>query len=256
MSGLIALPCRDAELVIGSLIMRARQASEAVVVIDEGSTARTAEIVTCTGTPLVTRAPSAEPYDGLREAVAYATRTGADLLVVLFDDQLCRQECIARLTGPARDGTANLVIGENREGLIGLLVLDRRAIGRAFAQGDDLGGPEGMVELAEGMDLRTRRLRIPEEEGAIVAPPATLTSALLGLFTFTQPRAASAMYGSVFLSVGVGAAGWSLSSFNSTALLHAEGLVTGTALAVAGMLLVTTSLLSNSLSMIRKHQRS
>lgn len=255
MSGLIALPCRDAELVIGSLIMRARQASEAVVVIDEGSTDRTAEIVTCTGTPLVTRAPSAEPYDGLREAVAYATRTGADLLVVLFDDQLCRQECIARLTGPVRDGTTDLVIGESGEDRIGLLVLDRRAIARAFDKGSDLSGPEGMIEVAESFGLRVRRLRIPGEGVAVAAPP-TLPSALLGLFTFTQPRAASAMFGSVFLSIGVGAAGWSLSTFNSTALLHAEGLVTGAALAVAGMLLVTTSLLSNSLALIRKHQRS
>ncbi len=255
MSGLIALPCRDAELVIGSLIMRARQSADAVVVIDEGSTDQTVDIVTCTGTPLVTRAPSAEPYDGLREAVAYATRTGADRLVVLFDDQLCRQECIARLTAPVRDGETDLVIGESGDDLIGLLVLNRRAIGRAFARGSDLAGPDGMVEVAKSDGLRTRRLRIPEE-GAVVAAPSTLTSALLELFTFTQPRAASAMYGSVFLSVGVGAAGWSLSSFNSTALLHAEGLVTGTALAVAGMLLVASSLLSNSLSLIRKHQRS
>ena len=255
MSGLIALPCRNAELVIGSLIMRARQAADAVVVIDEGSTDRTAEIVTCTGTPLVTRAPSAEYCDGLQEAVAYATRTGADHLVVLFDDQLCRQECIDRLTGPVRDGTADLVVGESSEGPVGLLVLDRRAIARAFARGSDLSGPEGMIALAAAEGLRVRRLRIPEEGTAVPATPP-LTSALLGLVTFTQPRAASAVYGSVFLSIGVGAAGWSLSSFNSTALLHAEGLVTGAALAVAGMLLVTSSLLSSSLSLIRKYQRS
>ena len=161
----------------------------------------------------------------------------------------------ARLTSPVRDGTTNLVIGESQEDRIGLLVLDRRAIARAFDKGRDLSGPEGMVEVAESAGLRVRRLRIPEEGTAVAAPP-TLLSALLGLFTFTQPRAASAMYGSVFLSIGVGAAGWSLSSFNSTALLHAEGLVTGAALAVAGMLLVTTSLLSNSLALIRKHQRS
>ncbi len=254
MSGLVALPCRNAELVIGSLIMRARQAADAVVVIDEGSTDGTAEIVACTGTPLVTRTPSGSPGDGMREAVAYAERTGADLLVVLFDDQLCRQECITRLTGPVRDGSADLVVGESGDGKAGLLVLDRRTIELAAAEGDRLQEPGGLIAVAAAAGLRVRTLQIPDEGEARTASP-TLSSSVLGLFTVSQPHATSAVCGSVFLSAGIGAAGWSLSSFNATALLHAEGLVTGAALAVVGMVLVTTSLFSNSLSLIRKHQR-
>jgi len=255
MSGLIALPCRNAELVIGSLIMRARQAADAVVVIDEGSTDRTAEIVACTGTPLVTRAPAAPPGDGMRMAIAYAERTGVDLIVILFDDQLCRQECITRLTGPVRDGSADLVVGESGSGSAGLLVLDRRAIEVAAGKGDALHEPAGLIAVAESAGLRIRNLRIPDETETRGTASAARSPNAGGLAAFTQP-AAPALYGSVFLSVGVGATGWSLSSFNATALLHAEGLLTGTILAVAGLLLVTTSLLSNSISLIRKHQRT
>ena len=67
MSRLIALPCRDAELVIGSLIMRARQTADAVLVIDEGSTDRTADVVARAGATLLRRAPSDGEGSGLRE---------------------------------------------------------------------------------------------------------------------------------------------------------------------------------------------
>lgn len=253
MSRLIALPCRDAELVIGSLIMRARQAADAVLVIDEGSTDRTAEIVARAGATLVRRASPESEGAGLRESVGYAAENRVTLLAVLFDDQLCRQECITRLTEPVRDGSADLVIGENAEGRIGLVVLNDRAATLAAAKGASLTGPGALIEYAEIAGLSIRTLRIPEERGARDAGPATLDTGLRGLLTFTEPRAASAAYGSIFVSFGIGAAAWSLASFNTTALLYVEGLVVGMALAIAGLLLLGSPLLSDALSQVRRH---
>jgi len=252
MSRLIALPCRDAELVIGSLIMRARQTADAVLVIDEGATDRTAEIAARAGATLIRRAPSDGEGAGLREAVAYAARHGGTQLAVLFDDQLCRQECITRLTEPVRDRSADLVIGENAEGRIGLVVLNNRAATLAAACGASLTGPGALIAAAETEGLRIRTLRIPEEAdgrdtGVAIGP------GLRGLVTFTEPRAASAAYGSVFVSFGIAAAAWSLASFNTTSLLYVEALAIGTALAIAGLLLLSSSLLSDALSQVRKH---
>ncbi len=253
MSRLIALPCCDAELVIGSLIMRARQTADAVLVIDEGSTDRPAEIAARAGATLVRRAPSDGEGAGLREAVAFAARHGVTLLAVLFDDQLCRQECITRLTEPVRDRSADLVIGENAEGRIGLVVLNDRAAILANACGASLTGPGALIATAESDGLRIRSLRIPEEADGRDAGSATFGPGLRGLVTFTEPRAASAAYGSVFVSLGIAAAAWSLASFNTTALLYVEALAVGTAFAIAGLLLLGSSLLSDALSLVRKH---
>lgn len=249
MSQLIALPCRDAELVIGSLIMRARQTADTVLVIDEGSTDRTAEVAARAGATLVRRTPSDGEGAGMREAVAYAVRHGVTLLAVLFDDQLCRQECINRLTEPIRDGSADLVIGENGEGRTGLVVLNARAVRVAEAGGASLSGPAALIALAGSAGLRIRTLRIPNETDA----QGVAGTGLRGLVTFTDPRAASAAYGSVFVSLGIGAAAWSLTLFNATAFLYVEALAVGTLLAVVGLLLLSSPLLSDALSLVRRH---
>ncbi len=253
MSHLIALPCRDAELVIGSLIMRARQTADTVLVIDEGSTDRTAEVVARAGATLVRRTPSDGEGAGMREAVAYAARHRVTLLAVLFDDQLCRQECINRLTEPVRNGSADLVIGENGEGRTGLVVLNERAVRVAGAGGASLTGPAALIAFAESAGLRIRTLRIPSDTDAQGTGSATAGTGLRGLVTFGEPRAASAAYGSVFVSLGIGAAAWSLTLFNSTAFLYVEALAVGTALAVVGLLLLSSPLLSDALSLVRRH---
>jgi hypothetical protein len=250
MSRLIALPCRDAELVIGSLVMRARQSADAVLVIDEGSTDRTADVVARSGATLVRHAASEGEGAGLREAVAYAAGEGVTLLAVLFDDQLCRQECIARLTEPVRDGSADLVIGENGDGRAGLVVLNGQAVSLAAGDPASLSGPEALIAAARDAGLGVRTLRIPEEAEA--QPARALGPGVRGVVTFTESRAASAAYGSVCVSLGVGAAAWSLTSFNTTALLYAEALAIGTALAIAGLLLLGSPLLSDALSLVRR----
>jgi hypothetical protein len=249
---LIALPCRDAELVIGSLIMRARQAADAVLVIDEGSTDRTADVVARAGATFVRRASSDGEGSGLREAVAYAAVHRPGLLAVLFDDHLCRQECITRITEPVREGSADLVIGENAEGHAGLVVLNGRAADLAASRGAALTGPAALIAAAGEAGLRVRTLRIPDEEASRNTAPAALGAGLRGLVTFRDSRAASAAYGSVFISLGIAATAWSLSSFNSTALLYVEMLAIGTALAIAGLLLLGSPLLSDALSLVQR----
>jgi hypothetical protein len=249
---LIALPCRDAELVIGSLIMRARQAADAVLVIDEGSTDRTADVVARAGATFVRRASSDGEGSGLREAVAYAAVHRPGLLAVLFDDHLCRQECITRITEPVREGSADLVIGENAEGHAGLVVLNGRAADLAASRGAALTGPAALIAAAGEAGLRVRTLRIPDEEASRNTAPAALSAGLRGLVTFRDSRAASAAYGSVFISLGIAATAWSLSSFNSTALLYVEMLAIGTALAIAGFLLLGSPLLSDALSLVQR----
>lgn len=253
MSRLIALPCRDAELVIGSLIMRARQTADAVLVIDEGSTDRTAEVVARAGATLVRRAPSEGEGAGLREAIAYAAGHHVTLLAVLFDDQLCRQECITRLTEPVRDGSADLVIGENAEGRIGLVVLNDRAASLGSTSEASLTGPGALIAVADTAGLRIRTLQIPEEADKLDAGSGTFRAELRRLVTFTEPRAASTAYGSILISFGIGAAAWSLASFNASTLLYVEALGIGTALAVAGLLLLSSPLLCDALSLVRRH---
>lgn len=251
MTQMIALPCRDAELVIGSLIMRARQTTDDVLVIDEGSTDQTADLVARAGATLIRRTPSDGEGAGLREAVAYAVRHRVTLLAILFDDQLCRHECIMRITEPVRTGSADLVIGENAPGRTGLVVLNERASVLVAARGTTITGPDALSRAAAEAGLRVRTLRIPDEAGEPAA--ATGAAALRGVVTFTDGRAASAAYGSVFVSTGIGASVWSLSSFNTTALLSVEGLAIGTLLAVAGLLLISSPLLSDALALVRRH---
>ena len=251
MTQMIALPCRDAELVIGSLIMRARQTTDDVLVIDEGSTDQTADLVARAGATLIRRTPSDGEGAGLREAVAYAVRHRVTLLAILFDDQLCRHECITRITEPVRTGSADLVIGENAPGRTGLVVLNERASVLVAARGTTITGPDALSRAAAEAGLRVRTLRIPDEAGEPAA--ATGAAALRGVVTFTDGRAASAAYGSVFVSTGIGASVWSLSSFNTTALLSVEGLAIGTLLAVAGLLLISSPLLSDALALGRRH---
>lgn len=135
----VVVPALDEEAVIADLIADVRAAAAdpslparitAIVVVDNGSTDRTAEIATAAGALVV-----AEPRRGYgRACLAGAVAADAELLVYMDGDRSEIPAELGRVLGPLAAGEADLVLGSRIAGHAepGALTVPQRA-GNAFA---------------------------------------------------------------------------------------------------------------------------
>ena len=120
----IQIPCLNEEATLPSTLAALPQRVEGVdeievVVIDDGSTDRTAEVARAHGVRHVVRAPVNQ---GLARAFSvgldYALRIGADIIVNTDADGQYRGDQIPRLLGPILHHEADVVIGDRKPGTL------------------------------------------------------------------------------------------------------------------------------------------
>lgn len=111
MKVLVAIPCFNEGLTIGSLVLKARLYADEVLVIDDGSKDRTAEIASLAGATVITHTGQLGKGAGVRDAMNYARDGGYRALVLIDGDGQHNPDEIPAVVAPILSGRADLVIG-------------------------------------------------------------------------------------------------------------------------------------------------
>ena len=108
---MVGIPCYNEEVAIGSLVLRASQYADQVVVLDDGSTDKTAEVARLAGARVLVHDVNMGKGAALRDLFQYATQAGFDIIVIIDGDGQHNPDDIPELVGPLLRDEADVVNG-------------------------------------------------------------------------------------------------------------------------------------------------
>jgi len=108
---IVGIPCYNEEVAIGSLVLRASQYADKVVVIDDGSTDKTTEVARLAGAEVIVQEANKGKGAALREFFKYASQQRADIIVILDGDGQHDPDDIPKLLAPLLSDEADVVNG-------------------------------------------------------------------------------------------------------------------------------------------------
>jgi glycosyltransferase involved in cell wall biosynthesis len=108
---IVAIPCLNEEVAIGSVVLRAKKYADSVVVIDDGSNDSTAEIAKLAGAHVIKHENNQGKGAAIRDAFDYAKLHGAEILVLIDGDRQHNTDDIPGLVMPILSGEADMVNG-------------------------------------------------------------------------------------------------------------------------------------------------
>jgi glycosyltransferase involved in cell wall biosynthesis len=107
----VGIPCYNEEVAIGSLVLRASQYADQVVVLDDGSTDKTAQVARFAGAKVLVHDVNMGKGAALRDLFAYATQSGFGIIVIIDGDGQHNPDDIPKLLDPLLHGEADVVNG-------------------------------------------------------------------------------------------------------------------------------------------------
>jgi glycosyltransferase involved in cell wall biosynthesis len=105
------LPAYNEEISIGSVVLHARQHVDNVVVVDDGSKDRTAEVAELAGAEVIRHPRNMGKGAALKTGFNYAGRNGTTVIVTMDSDGQHDPEDIPKLMAPIIKGEADIVNG-------------------------------------------------------------------------------------------------------------------------------------------------
>lgn len=108
---IVAIPAYNEEVAIGSVVLRSIKYADEVIVVDDGSKDRTAEVARLAGAKVVTHGKNEGKGAGIRDAFLYARTNGADVLVLIDGDGQHNPDEIPQLIRPILEKDADMVNG-------------------------------------------------------------------------------------------------------------------------------------------------
>jgi glycosyltransferase involved in cell wall biosynthesis len=108
---MVGIPCYNEEVAIGSLVLRASQYADQVVVLDDGSTDKTAEVARFAGARVLVHDVNMGKGAALRDLFQYATQHGFDIIVIIDGDGQHNPDDIPKLVEPLIRDEADVVNG-------------------------------------------------------------------------------------------------------------------------------------------------
>lgn len=106
-----AIPCHNEERHISGVATKAREYVGQVIVIDDGSSDRTAEVAEAAGATVIKHEVNKGKGMAMNTALNEARRLGADVLVFLDGDGQHNPDEIPVVLKPVLDGRADVVVG-------------------------------------------------------------------------------------------------------------------------------------------------
>jgi glycosyltransferase involved in cell wall biosynthesis len=108
---MVGIPCYNEEVAIGSLVLRASQYVDQVVVVDDGSTDKTAEVARLAGAHVLVHDANIGKGAALRDLFEYATQSGFGIIVIIDGDGQHNPDDIPKLLDPLLRDEADVVNG-------------------------------------------------------------------------------------------------------------------------------------------------
>jgi len=108
---IVAIPCFNEELFIGSVVLKTKDYVDRVVVIDDGSTDKTAMVAEKAGAIVISHDSNKGKGAAVSSAVEYANKTGCKVLVLLDGDGQHEPAYIPSLIKPVIEDRADMVVG-------------------------------------------------------------------------------------------------------------------------------------------------
>ena len=114
---IVAIPCFNEELYIGSVVLRAKEYVDQVVVIDDGCTDKTAFVAEKANAFVIKHGSNEGKGAAIRTAFDYAKKAGCEALVLLDGDGQHDPTYIPSLLKPVLDGKADMAVGSRYLGV-------------------------------------------------------------------------------------------------------------------------------------------
>jgi glycosyltransferase involved in cell wall biosynthesis len=111
MKTLVAIPCYNEGLAIGSVVLKAQNYVDEVLVVDDGSSDDTVEVATAAGATVISHEENKGKGRAIKTSLRYAVEHGFDVLVFLDGDGQHNPGEIPQLLEPISNDGADLVIG-------------------------------------------------------------------------------------------------------------------------------------------------
>lgn len=108
---IVGIPAYNEEIAIGSIVLRSFQYVDTVIVIDDGSKDKTAEVAKLAGAEVITHETNQGKGAGISDIFAYANRVGADAVVLIDGDGQHNPDDMPELLEPILKDEADMVIG-------------------------------------------------------------------------------------------------------------------------------------------------
>ena len=112
-----AIPCFNEELYIGSVVLRAKEYVDQVIVIDDGSMDKTALVAGRANALVIKHSSNEGKGAAIRTAFDYAKEAGCKALVLLDGDGQHDPNYIPSLLKPVLDGKADMAVGSRYLGM-------------------------------------------------------------------------------------------------------------------------------------------
>lgn len=107
----VILPAYNEEVSIGSVVLLTKVYADTVVVVDDGSTDRTAEIARKAGAEVIVHEENTGKGGALKTGFAAAVKMGADVIVTMDSDAQHNPSDIPKLAAPIIKGEVDMVNG-------------------------------------------------------------------------------------------------------------------------------------------------
>jgi glycosyltransferase involved in cell wall biosynthesis len=105
----VVLPAYNEEVAIGSIVLLSKQYVDRVIVVDDGSSDRTAEVAARAGAEVIVHSPN--KGKGMAFKTGFAAAEGADIIVTMDSDGQHNPSDIPKLVAPILRGEADMVNG-------------------------------------------------------------------------------------------------------------------------------------------------
>jgi glycosyltransferase involved in cell wall biosynthesis len=288
----VIIPAYNEGLVIGSVVLQARQYADCVIVVDDGSSDRTAEIARLAGADVIRFEKNAGKAKAMMAGFSRARARGYDIAVMLDGDGQHDPAEIPAVVAPVLAGDADLVIGSRfldikadipayrvagqkvlngftnfsadgefvtTDSQSGFRALSRRALENLTFSSEGYSIESDMIAHFAPLDLVMTEVPISvtydvpnKHKLNPVSHGFGVLARIVGVIGYRRPLLSFGIPGVLVTLFGIGAEIYTFSEFYRSGQFHYIVFTGGFAALILGLLLVTSGLILNSLVMITR----